>query len=70
MLDTHLPDPFRPAEIGGEASASKLEANASSLWRRAGDFDRWGLGWEAAEARRLSRSLRVRALLAQALQHS
>jgi hypothetical protein len=70
MLNTHLSDPFRPAETDGEASASDLEASAASLWRHACDCERWGLGWEAAEARRLSRSLGVQAILARALQQS
>lgn len=67
MLDTHLHDPFRPAEFDGEATVFELEINAASLWQHACDCDRWGLGWEAAEARRLSRLLRVRAILAKAL---
>jgi hypothetical protein len=67
MLDAHLSDPFRPAEFDGEASVFELETNAASLWQHASDCDRWGLGWEAAEARRLSRLLQVRAILARAL---
>jgi hypothetical protein len=67
MLDTHLPAPFRPAQIDREASVFELEANAAAFWRCARDCERWGLAWEAAEARQLSLSLRVRVIFAKAL---
>jgi hypothetical protein len=67
MLDAHRPDLSRLAALDGGTSACALEAGAVSLWRHACDCDRWGLAWEASEARDMSRSLRVRAILTQAL---
>lgn len=50
-----------------DASAERLDSHADAMWAYAGDCDRWGLGSDAAAARRRSVEMRVSALLRRAL---
>ena len=52
---------------GREASAHSLDSGADAMWAYAGDCDRWGLGSEAAAARKRAVEMRVGALLRRAL---
>ena len=52
---------------GAEGSADRLDSHADAMWAYAGDCDRWGLGSEAAAARKKTIEMRVGALLRRAL---
>ena len=48
---------------GRSVSPDKLDSDADAMWAYAADCDRWGLGSDAAEARRKTIEMRVGALL-------
>jgi len=55
------------APASDAAEAHRLDTEADALWAYAGDCDRWGLGFDAAAARRKSVSMRVGAIMARAM---
>ena len=62
-------DPDRPTVTQAIAlldDAHRCEASAAAMWRLARDCDRWGLGLDSADARRLAIGDRVRAVMLRA----
>ncbi len=68
-MGTERRDPGRGAlhAESHEASAETLDSHADALWAYAGDCDRWGLGSDAAAARKKTVKMRVDALLRRAV---
>ena len=61
-----LTDPTEARVNALRDAASRCETSAGAMWRLARDCDRWGMGLDSDDARRLAISERVHAVLLRA----